>query len=183
MSKKKQVRTKQITMPKIKKEASSINKTEEYIMNDKNEAIRFYPYFPEGKIDDLLEELREDVLYSMEKGIDLVDDDRFFLEYIYFLCIKHFTSLKKGISDSLENKILQFEYLKDTGYYRQIVEDVFLASELEKVTNALAKLNAVDKMYTKIEQKTEDYVKELEFRNKEVIEKLENRVENEKLNN
>ena len=163
---------KQLTMNKIKTEAKQAYKMEEYIINDKNEAIKFYPIFPQGRIDNLLKELREDLVYSAEKGIELDKDDEFFISYIMFLCIKYFTSLEKGFSDKVEDKISQFEYLKDSGYYDIIVGEVFMESEKTKVIDSLSKILGTQKFMEQIEQKTTDYVKTLEFRNKELFDKL-----------
>lgn len=169
---KKAPRPKQLTMNKIKNEAKQAYKMEEYSINDKDEIIKFFPIFPQGRIDDLLKELREDLTYSAEKGIKLDEDDDFFISYIMFLCVKYFTSLEKGFSDKVEDKILQYEYLKDSGYFDIIVGDIFMESEKTKVIESLSKILGTQKFMEQIQQKTTDYIKTLEFRNKEIFDRL-----------
>lgn len=171
---------KQLTMNKIKNEAKKTYKLEEYIINDKNEAIKFYPIFPKGRIDDLLKELREDLIYAKENDIDLLIKDDFLIGYVYFLCIKYFTSLEKGFSNKLEDKILQFKYMKDSGYYDQIIKEVFVATELAKVTEALAEIFAMDQILMDLEQKVQNHLGSLQFRNKELIEKFDKQIEDAK---
>lgn len=173
---KKQPKPKQLSMNKIKNQARENRRMEEYTINDKDEVIKFYPVFPDGMVDELLMELREDFVYAEENEIDL-DDEHFLLGYIYFLAIKHFTSLKKGFSDKLEDKILQFEYMKDAGYYDIIVKEVFMPKELNKVTEKLAEVFATDKFMQDIQSKADQKLGQLKFRNKELLDDLEEQME------
>lgn len=167
---------KSLTMEKIEQTAKESNKMEQYDLSDED-LIMFYPIFPNRKINELLEELREDLIYAEEKKIELDSSDDFFLNYVYFLCIKHFTSLKEGFSDNLEDKILQLEHLSDTEYFNQIVSEVFMVSELDKVIDSLSQIFAIDKVLEKINEKTQEHMGRLEFRHKELLEELDQTVE------
>lgn len=170
------IKTQQLTMGKVKREAKEAHVLEEYVLNNDNDTIKFYPIFPGGKIDEVLDELHRDVHYANKNEIDLTKDDAFFISYTLFLCVKHFTSLKDGISDSVEDKIQQFKYLKDAGYYNQIVNEVFMTSEINKVIQALSESLGTQKFVQQIEERTTDYVKTLEFKNKEMMDNLNRRI-------
>lgn len=171
---------KNLTITKIKNEARKNRKMEEYTINNDGDIIKFYPIFPEGKIDELLEELKEDLVYAGDNDIELTENDNFFISYIMFLCVKHFTSLKNSIPDKLESKIQQFEYLKDAGYFNQIVNEVFLPSETTKVIESLSRVLGTQRFIQEIENKANDYVKSLEFRNQEMIDSIKNQKKEDK---
>ncbi len=168
---------KNLTITKIKNEAVKTRKMEEYIINSDGDIIKFYPTFPQGKIDELLEELRKDIIYANDNDIELTHDDNFFISYIMFLSVKHFTSLKNSISDKLENKIQIFEHMKDSGYFNIIVDEVFLPSELSKVIESLSKVLGTQRFMEQIETKSNDYLETLKFRNQQLMDDLDNQIE------
>lgn len=53
----KQPKPKQLSMNKIKNQARENRRMEEYTINNKDEVIKFYSIFPNGRIDDLLTEI------------------------------------------------------------------------------------------------------------------------------
>lgn len=161
-----QSKPKQLTMAKIKREAKEINKMEKYELND-NDSIRFYPVFPYGKIDDLLQEYQEKIRYAVEKDIMFPEEKT--LQYIYFLCIKYSTSLEKAISDKYEDQILQMSYLVDTGYLKQIVEEVFLPSEINKVMDRISELLSTFQLIEHVNEKVREKTADLKIKNKEIL--------------
>lgn len=157
---------KQLTMAKVKREATQTNKTELFELNE-SDTIRHFPIFPRSKITEMLKEYQSQIQYATANEILLPEDKA--LDYIYFLCIKHFTSLEKGISDKYEDQLLQMDYLIDAGYYMQIINEVFMPSEINKVLDALTDFMSANQLLqdvdTQINQKTEN----LKLRNKDML--------------
>lgn len=161
---------KQLTMNKIKTEAKNTYKMEEYSINDKDEVIKFYPVFPGSKIDEVIKEYQEDLIYAQSNDIESFgEDDGFTIEYILFLCIKHFTSLEKGFSQNLENKILQMKYLIDAGYYQQIIDEVFMQQEIRKVLDRISGNVATDNFIKHIGKVSEEKLNFLKEKNEEYL--------------
>ena len=162
---------KQLTMPKIKRAAQKANKREEYILST-NESIRFNPIFPYDKVIDLIKELGEDMVYASENDIEVSDE--LFVEYVHLLCIKYFTSLEKGFAKKFEDKLLQLDYLIRSGYYKEIMDEVFMPAEVQKVfdaiTDELNKSRFIEDMFVKTNKKLEN----LKIKNKELIDSIEN---------
>lgn len=161
-----QTKPRQLSMAKVKRAAISTNKMEVYELNEVD-SIRFYPTFPQSKINEMLKEYQEQVRYATEKDILLPEDKT--LDYIYFLCIKYFTSLEKGVSDKYEDQLLQMEYLIDSGYYLQIVNEVFVKVEIEKVldsiTDLLGAYQLLEQVNTQVNKKAEDF----KVKNKDIL--------------
>lgn len=162
---------KQLTMSKVKNTAKQIDKKEEYILST-NESIRFNPIFAYDRIIELVKELGQDMVYAAEKNVDI--DDELFVEYVHMLCIKYFTSLEKGFAKKFEDKLLQLNYLIKTGYYKEIMDDVFMPNEVQKVfdtiTDEINKNRFIEDMFIKANNKLE----ELKIKNKEIVESIEN---------
>src|SRR5699024_6990130 len=135
--------------------------------------ITYYPIFPQRKINELLEELRNDFIYANENDIDL-EDEQIQIPYILFLCIKHFTHLKKSISDQVEDKIMQLESFIDTDIYKEILNDVFDQRELNKVFDSLGDIFGQSKFIERIEKKAHQSLEDLEIKNKDILNVLSN---------
>lgn len=163
---------KNITMPRIKKDAKQNNSTETYEFND-TDKVTFYPIFPQRKINELMEELRSDFLYAAKHEIEL-EDEKIQIPYILFLCIKHFTHLKSSISDNLEEKIVQMESFMDTDFFKEIINDVFDPKELNKVFDSLGDVLGQGKFIERIESKAQQSLQDLEIKNKDMFNVLSN---------
>lgn len=161
-----QSKPKQLTMAQVKREAVKTNKMAEYTLST-DEAIRHYPIFPQGKINEMLKEYQDQIQYATKKDI-LIPEEKT-LDYIYFLCIKYFTSLKKGISDKYENQLLQMEHLIDAGYFKEIVNDVFMQSEINKVLDAITDLLSTFQLLENIDVQLNRKTEDLKVRNKDII--------------
>lgn len=166
-----QSETKTLTMDKVGRRAKSMYKLEEYELNDEDK-IKFYVEFPNRRINEMLKELQEDVQYANENGINGFDNDEFIMEYIFFLCIKYFTSLEKGFSKKLEDKILQMEYLVDTGYYGQIIDEVFMPSEIRKVLDTVAKVFSAGQFLEQVNNVAQEKIQDLEIRHQKYLEEI-----------
>lgn len=172
-TKQSQPKPKNLTMAKVKRAAKEAYRMEEYELND-SDKIKFFPIFPQGRINDLLKELQQDQLYADENDIEFNADDEFMVSYVLFLCIKYFTSLEKGFSKKLEDKLLQFEYLVDTGYYNQIVNEVFMPSEIRKVFDVVAGQISTYQFIEHVNVLSNEQLEDLKIKNKDLLDSIEN---------
>lgn len=157
----------ELKLSEIKKQAKSLDTMETVqLSNDKD--LHFYPVFKETVIQELLEELQQKVLYANENNIELKESMIF--NYTLLLCIKYFTHLRQDIPDTLEEQIEAMKWLVDTGYFKEIVEEVFLKEEVnkvwDKITDFLATVQFSDKLAVEVQEK----MSTLELENRELIE-------------
>jgi hypothetical protein len=159
-------KAKQLKLTQVKKEYKETHKQESYtLQNDMN--LTFYPTFPHAMIEEMLEHLAAQFKYAEEKGIEL--SEKFIHNYTLFLCIKQFTHLGKEISENFEEQIQQLEWLVDTGYFKEIVEDVFLPKEISKVFDKMVEVSGKYLFLEKLTQQMQEEVGKLELQNKDIF--------------
>jgi hypothetical protein len=158
----------------VKKQYKEAHKQESYELNDGSN-LNFYPIFPHNMIEEMLEHLATQFKYAEEKGIET--SEKFIHNYTLFLCIKQFTHLGKEISENFEEQIQQLEWLVDTGYFKEIVEDIFLPKEIQKVFDKMVEVSSKYLFLEKLTQQMQDEVSKIEFKNAEVIKQLGNKVQ------
>lgn len=166
----KTVKPKQLSMAQIRRTAVAANKMEDYDISD-TEKIRHYPIFPQRKINELLQEFQEILQYTDEKNIEIKEE--MFLPHILLLCIKHFTNLKKGISDKYEDQVRQLGYLVDSGYFEIIVSEIFMPSEIDKVIESMSDIMSRYQFMEKVSTQTMKKLQDLEVQNKNLMSDLD----------
>lgn len=157
----------ELKLTEIKKQAKSLDQMETtQLEGDKD--LHFYPVFKETIIQELLEELQQNFIYANENNIELKES--MIYSYTLFLCIKYFTHLKKDIPDTFEEQVEAMQWLVDTGYFKEIVEEVFDKKELnkiwDKITDFLATVQFSDKLASDVQKKFAN----LQLENREIIE-------------
>ncbi|WP_144509976.1 hypothetical protein [Bacillus sp. FJAT-22090] len=140
MTQPKKPRQKNIKLTDIQKQYKKVNTYKTHILNEKeNKVIRYYEVFDETRIQELIKEAYEDVVYAEENGLNTFKDvgdvsgDMKFIKYIYFLIIKHMTELKNEIVGNLEEKSRLFNQIEAIGLFHELMENVFLPEEVSKV--------------------------------------------------
>ncbi|PAV30165.1 hypothetical protein CIL05_06775 [Virgibacillus profundi] len=176
----KQPTPKKLTMAKVKRTAKEVNTMSSYELNE-DVAIKFYPTFPESKIHELLQEVQNILNYLNEIGEDITDDE--LGQHVFLLTIKHFTDLKPQISDKFEEQLQQMSQLIDAGYYKQILNEVFSQSEIDKVAKAMAELRSRYEFLASIEDNTKENLKVLELKNQEMFNTLSKEAIRSRVNN
>lgn len=174
---------KNLTMAQVKRKAKDVNKMEEYELDTEGQIkVKFYPVFPESKVNELLEEMQGILAYVIdEQGIEFTEKN--LTDHIFFLCIKHFTHLGKDISDKFEEQLVQMEHLIDTGYYAQIINEVFAQSEMNKIAKAIADMQSKFEFLMSIDKTAEENLEQLELKNKEMFNTLDTEVIRKKVEN
>lgn len=155
-----------LTMGTVKKQYKKAHEKADYELKD-GLNLTFSPIFPHGEIEKLLEHMANQFKYAEEKGIEI--SERFMFDYVNFLCIKFFTHLSKDISDVFEEQIQQMEWLVDTGYFKEIIEDVFMPQEITKVFDKAVELSSKFAFLEKLTQQMQEEVSKLDFKNKNIL--------------
>lgn len=158
-----------LKLSQVKKQYKEAHKQESYELQDGSN-LNFYPIFPHNLIEETLEHLAAQFKYAEEKGIELTE--KFIYNYTLFLCIKQFTHLSKEISNNFEEQVQQLEWLVDTGYFKEVVEDVFSPKEISKVFDKMVEVSGKYLFLEKLTQQIQEEVGKLEFKNKDVITEL-----------
>lgn len=158
----------QLKLSEVKKRIEELHKKQKFYLDKENdEFIYYYPKFSEKKINELLDELLITIKYCQENKLDKLKDEDKILQYLQFLIIKHFTSLK----DELDNKPFNIhletkESLEESGLYRIFLDHMFDPSEVHDV---LDRFNDIVKLGADIINELE---KESEDKNLKVVDKL-----------
>lgn len=112
--------------------------------------IQFYPLFKQEKIDNLVQELGA-FLNSNDKDsqsfIELINSgEEHYIRLIYFFVAKEFTHIGEDMKDKKTPAELfpYFEALITTGYLTELVENVFLPEELQKVLKRIAEIGSLN---------------------------------------
>lgn len=158
-----------LKLASIKKQFKEVHKQESYELADGSN-LNFYPIFPHNLIEEMLEHLAAQFKYAEEKGIET--SEKFIHNYTLFLCIRQFTHLSKEISDNFEEQIQQMEWLVDTGYFKEIVEDVFMPKEISKVFDKMVEVSGKYLFLEKLTKQMQEEVGKLELKNADVIAQL-----------
>jgi hypothetical protein len=158
-----------LTMNKIKREYKQTHETLNYeLRNGMN--LTFSPIFPHSTIEELLQHMGNQFKYAEEKGIEI--SEKFTFDYVLFLCIKYFTHLSKDISNVFEEQLSQMEWLVDTGYFKEICEEVFDQKEIQKVFDKAVDISSKFLFLEKLTKQMQQNVQELEIKNAETIASL-----------
>lgn len=135
----------QLKLSDIQKQVAELDKIEKFYLDKENDQFIYYhPKFAEDKINEIFEELITTGEYCKENKLDKLQTDDEVTEYLQFLIIKHFTSLK----DELENKSFDTHYetmkaLEKNGLHRVFLDHMFDSVEVIKV---LDRKNEVEKL-------------------------------------
>lgn len=134
----KKPRQKSISLKQIQKEYNDISKMSTYVINqEKNEVIKYYSKFDQKKIQDILTECYEKIVYVEEQGIEYFKNEEQFISYLNFLTIKTFTHFNDEIGDTFEEHIQAMNALIGLGYYKLILNDVFDGNEVYNVIQTM----------------------------------------------
>jgi hypothetical protein len=162
-----------LTLTKVKKQYKKTQEKVNYELKDGNN-LTLSPLFAHSEIEKLLLHMSEQFKYAEVKGIEI--NEKFTYDYVLFLCIKQFTHLGKEISEKFEEQILQMEWLVDTGYFKEIVEDVFMQDQIQVVFDKAVEISSKFIFLEKLTEQMQSSVKNLELKNRDVIEQLGNKV-------
>jgi hypothetical protein len=162
-----------LKLTQVKKQYKEVHKQANYELKDGSN-LDFYPQFPHNMIEEMLEHSAAQFKYAEEKGFKFTE--KLIHNYTLFLCIAKFTHLGKQISENFEEQIQQMEWLVDTGYFKEIVEDVFAQSEITKVFDKMVEIGGKYAFLEKMRQQMEDEVGKLELQNKDIFKQLGNKV-------
>lgn len=128
-----------------------------YVDAENDKYITYYPSFSDDKIGELIKDLFETVKVCESKGVKDFDDNQYVNEYLSFLTIKHFTSLKnelKGKAYSTHKKAMT--ELTKVGLIRTFLDHIFEYEQVRKVFDRFNELYNVGlEQITRMEEEFE----------------------------
>jgi hypothetical protein len=160
----------ELKLSTINKKAKEANQRLIHEFED-GEKLTFYPIFPTTKIKELLDDYRELLTEAKENDIDL--SEKMIFELIHLLCVKHFTHLGKQIKPGLSNHLSFLKALDDAEYYKPIMEEVFMAKEIQKVYSHVTDILGTHQLIQKLSEQAQLKFESLQIKNKEAFAQLE----------
>ena len=180
MSKKQnQTQKSTLTFAKVKKNTQKYNESTMWEFSD-GETLKVYPYFRPSTIEKLLEDLQKILIYAHEeKTEDMVTEDgnisdTYIYHLIQFLCVKHFTAAKSIIKNDPPTLIAQQKEFVNSIYYAELINEVFIPSEMQKVWDKVTEFMASTQLFEELGEKVQDRVVELRTKHADAISKLDN---------
>lgn len=150
-------RQRQIKLKDITKEFKSINTLSTHVLNkEDNIVIKYYKVFDNKRVEELMKEAYSNLEYDNVHNLGFFKEDEIFVQYIFFLILKHMTNLKAEIPDTLDEQISIFNQLISIGLFEEMFNNVFDSNEVSKV------LERIGAFSTLVEQIEEQAQKEFE---------------------
>lgn len=118
--------------------------------------VQFYPHFSSDKIDNLLQEIAAFTTSKDKDGQSFVElinsSEENFMLCVYFFIVKEFTHIGEDMKDKKKPSELfpYFEALIKTGYLTELIDDVFLPEELQKVFKRIAEMGSLNEHVNQI---------------------------------
>ncbi|MED1863225.1 hypothetical protein P4V41_07135 [Fictibacillus nanhaiensis] len=171
---KKQLKPKStLTLAKINKETKSFSETHLFEFSN-GETLNINIRFKPSAIEDMLEEYGQHMNTFEDHMSEMTETkkQKFQVYFLHFLVIKHFTDLKKSITDDSSKILDQFNAIIDTIYFQELIDNGFLTEEINKVWEKASKLTAAYSFMNNLEHKFQKHVQNLELENKDVLEKF-----------
>lgn len=131
----------QFKLKDIQAQAKELTKVSKFYL-DKEETsfINYYPKFSKKKSHDLFVELSDTIKKLEELKLDFPSNDLELIQYVQFLIIKHFTSLKSELNGkSIEVHIETMIKLLETGLFERFFSEMFDMAEVHDLLEDLDK--------------------------------------------
>lgn len=125
----------QIKVADIIELANEMDKIEKLYLDKENDKfITYYPKFSDDKINELFQDLNNTIIHCKEIDSKLLENDAQEAEYLQFLIVKHFTSLKDELDDkSVDVHFETKKALEKSGLQRLLLDHVFDSNEIHKI--------------------------------------------------
>lgn len=164
-----------LSLSKAKKISKKFDEIVTYELQD-GSIYRFYPYFSETLIEEMLMDYQILFNEAIEKGIELSDSLIYHL--MNLIIIKHASpSLKEQFKDDFLFHVEALESLRNAGYYREIINHALVPEEVQKVRDAIVEKIAEGNVLDQMLRKVMDRMKTLELENRDIIEKFEQAIQ------
>lgn len=177
---KKETKTNNLSLAKVKKVSKKIDETEVYIIEEGHyagEQITFNPEFSEIKIKELLVELSNLFTEAEEKGIEVSQEMEIYITHL--LIIKTFTHFKKDMPNGLvsEDKSVglldMLEHFEKTGLLDECLNNMFLPEEVRKVFDRATDFSARGLLAQDLNDEILTKFSDLKLKNRDLFEKLD----------
>ena len=144
----KKPRQKSISLKSLQKKATQINEWSIHVLDEEtNTIIKYNKIFDKQKVEGLIKEAYENLIYAEQHEIEFFSSDIRFMQYIYFLIIKHFTNLRDQIPSDFPSQVEAMNIVVSTGLYETMFNVCFDENEVldivEKFKSLLKKVEVI----------------------------------------
>lgn len=156
---KKQVkpRQKNLSLKQIQQKMKDINTLSTFVYDEEsNTVIKYYEKFSPQRIEAVLKECHDKLLYCEEHEISYFKKDTNFLHYVYFLLIKHMSNIGKDISDKFEDQLVQFDAIVTSGLFELFFTEIYDLSEVQLVVERLQSFMALSAKIAELDEATRE---------------------------
>ena len=162
-----------LTLAKISKETKTYSDLHNFEFSN-GETLNINIRFAPSIIEDLLEEYGQHMNAFEDHLSEMTETkkQKFQVYFLHFLIIKHFSDLKKSITDDPSKILEQFNAIVDTLYFQELIDSGFHKEEIAKVWEKASKLTATYSFMNNLENKFQKHVQDLELDNKDVFNKF-----------
>lgn len=167
-----EVKSKEITFAKVKKEAKENNKTEKFPLNNTTH-LTYNPTFSYTKLTEMFTQIQE-VLPKDDADIS----DKVFQNFVLFHVIKTFTKLGDQLkATDFSGQLQEMDALIDTEFdskslFKLIIDEVFQPQEIKKVFDMLFESLANVEMVKRLTEQSLLQLSELNIENKEILQNI-----------
>ena len=148
-------RAKKLNLKEIEKRYKDINTLTPYpIDKERNIVIKYYEQFPHDRIEAIIKEAYEQILYDKENNIGFLNKDENFIPFILFLTIKHMTDLQDEIPNELEAQITIFKQMVSNGLYERLLNDMFSPDQTALVIEKIATFASLTTQIAELNEET-----------------------------
>jgi len=162
-----------LKLAQVKERVKELHKKQKFYLDKEDDVfVEYYPKFSEKKINQTLEELFLTITYCQDNKLDKLNSDDKIMQYLQFLIIKHFSSLKEELDkESFDIHFKTKDELEETGLYRIFLDHMFDPAEVYEV---LDRMNDVVKLGADIANELERNPQNENKDKLQIVDKLNN---------
>lgn len=169
---------KSLKLTEAKRLAKKVEKLESYELHD-GSIYKFHPYFSETLIEQMMLDLQ--LLLNEANTNDIELSDSIIYHLINLVIIKHASPpLKKQFKNGIVEHLNILDNLRNAGYYSEIINDVLLKDQMQKVRDKIAEIMAESKIIEDMFKQVAVKMQELKIKNADVFGQLDKLNQNQK---
>lgn len=169
------VKNMDLKITQIRDKAKLLRQMETYEFED-DTTLKFYPYFADDMIEELVLEIQglmkeqEELNANLKEDEDKVEFSQKMLEtFINYMTIMHFTHLSKNKQKGYVKNVSFMNDLIKSGWYKKIIDEVFDVKQIYRVYEALGEVIGSSFALEKMMEKAQNQFEKLEIQNEEVF--------------
>ena len=148
-------RKKKVSLKDIEKQYKSVTTLSTHVINkEENIVIQYYKVFDNTRIEAIMKEAYSNIEYDEKHKLNFFINDEIFIQYIFFLTIKHMTNLHDEIPSTLDKQINIFNQLIAIGLFEEMFNNVFDPNEVSKILERFGSFASMATQIAELENDT-----------------------------